>query len=189
MSGFLLHLLRHGAPDTPGLLLGRTDAAPTPAGLVACADQVASLAFSAIITSDLARAAAAARAIGAARGLPVRADRRWRELDFGQWDGMAPAQVDAGAMGRFWHDPDASAPPDGERWSTLVARVSAALDDLVPQATLVVTHGGAMRAALAALLGLDQPRLWAFDLPYGALLSLRVWPGADRSAQIIGLRS
>ena len=29
MSGFALHLLRHGAPATPGLLMGRTDGAPT----------------------------------------------------------------------------------------------------------------------------------------------------------------
>ncbi|MGE4431042.1 MAG: histidine phosphatase family protein [Sphingobium sp.] len=188
MSGFLLHLLRHGAPETPGLLMGRTDGAPTPAGIAACVDQVKDMAFATIITSDLSRAAAAAQAIGGERNLPVWVDPRWRELDFGQWDGMAPAQVDAQAMERFWNDPDASPPPDGERWSALVARVSSALDDLPPQETLVITHGGAMRAALAALLGFDQRQLWAFDLPYGALLSLRVWPGAPRSGQIIGLR-
>ena len=31
MSGFALHLLRHGAPETPGLLMGRTDGYYTPA--------------------------------------------------------------------------------------------------------------------------------------------------------------
>jgi len=53
--------------------------------------------------------------------------------------------------------------------------------------TLVVAHGGAMRAALALLCGFTQSQLWAFDLPYGALLSLRAWPGPPRSAQIMGL--
>ena len=75
----------------------------------------------------------------------------------------------------------------GERWSALVTRVSAALADLAPVPTLVVTHGGAMRAALHSLCGFDQRQLWAFDLPYASLLSLRVWPGERPGAQIAGL--
>ena len=187
MTGFFLHLLRHGAPETPGLLLGRTDAAPTPDGIVACASQVEDLAFDAILSSDLARAERTAEAIGSARGLTVTRDPRWRELDFGVWDGLAPAAIAEAEIGRFWSDPDSHPPPGGERWSALLARVTAALDDLPARDTLVVTHGGAMRAALAGLFGFDQRQLWSFDLPYGALLSLRVWPGAPRSAQIVGL--
>jgi hypothetical protein len=41
VSAFRLHLLRHGAPEVPGLLLGRTDAAPTGAGVAACGRAVA----------------------------------------------------------------------------------------------------------------------------------------------------
>ena len=40
MAEFLLHLLRHGAPETPGLLMGRTDGLPTPEGIAACMAQV-----------------------------------------------------------------------------------------------------------------------------------------------------
>lgn len=69
------------------------------------------------------------------------------------------------------------------------ARVSDATDALAPVDTLVVTHGGAMRAALHHLCGFDLRQLWAFDLPYGALLSLRIWRGAQPGAQIIGLRA
>ena len=78
-------------------------------------------------------------------------------------------------------------PPGGESWSALVARVAAAIDELAPVPTLVVTHGGAMRAALHILCGFDQRQLWAFDLPYAARLSLNVWPGERPSAQIAGL--
>lgn len=187
MSGFLLHLLRHGAPETPGLLMGRTDGDPTAEGIAACIDQVADIPFGQIISSDLSRATLAAEAIGNARGTPVRSDPRWRELDFGDWDGLAASQIDSAALGRFWNDPDGCPPPKGERWSCLAGRVSAALGDLPQESTLVVTHGGAMRAALACLLGFDQRQVWAFDLPYGALLSLRVWSEPVRSAQIVGL--
>lgn len=187
MTGFLLHLMRHGAPEIPGLLMGKTDGAPTAVGIAACVAQVSDLPFEAIIASDLRRAAHAAQAIGDARNVSVQIDPRWRELDFGAWDGLLPSQVDPAAMNRFWDDPEGHPPPGGESWSTLVARVSAALDDVPACNTLVVAHGGAMRAALAALLGFEQRQLWAFDLPYNAVLSLRVWPGIPPSAQIVGL--
>lgn len=187
MTAFKLHLLRHGAPETPGLLMGRTDGVPTPEGIAACAAQAEDLDIDHLVASDLRRSREAGEAIGAATGLPLTIDPRWRELDFGGWDGKAASAVDRDAFGRFWDDPDANPPPGGERWSSLAQRVAAAIGDLAPVPTLVVTHGGAMRAALHALCGFDQRQLWAFDLPYAALLSLRIWPGERPNAQIAGL--
>lgn len=187
MTGFALHLLRHGAPETPGLLMGRTDGAPTADGIAACVAQAQDLGIERLIASDLRRSRAAGEAIGAALGVPLIIDPRWRELDFGDWDGEAASTVDRDAFGRFWDDPDANPPPGGERWSALVARVSVAIVDLLPVPTLIVAHGGTMRAALNSLCGFDQRQLWTFDLPYAALLSLRVWPGERPGAQIAGL--
>lgn len=187
MTPFILHLLRHGEPDLPGRMLGRTDAAPTPAGIEACRAQATGLGIEAVVSSDLARARLAAEAIGRDCGLPVTIDPRWRELDFGAWDGHAPSMIDQAALGRFWDDPDACPPPGGERWSALVARVAAAIAALPVRTTLVVTHGGAMRAALARHCGFDQRQIWAFDLPYASLLSLKVWPGEPPSAQIVAM--
>ena len=189
MTGFALHLLRHGAPATPGLLMGRTDGAPTHDGIAACVAQAGGIGIERLIASDLRRSREAGDAISAASGLPLAVDPRWRELDFGDWDGKAANMIDRDAIGRFWDDPDANPPPGGEGWSALVARIAAAIADLAPVPTLVVTHGGAMRAALHILCGFDQRQLWAFDLPYAALLSLHVWPGEPPSAQIAGLRS
>lgn len=166
--------------------MGRTDGAPTPEGVAACIDRARDLAVEQVVASDLQRSRRAAEAI--AQAAPVTIDPRWRELDFGDWDGKAPGDIDPEALMRFWQDPNANPPPGGERWSALVARIDAALHALAPVSTLVVTHGGAMRAALHRLCGFDQRQLWAFDLPYTALLSLRVWPGDTPSAQIIGLR-
>ena len=187
MTGFALHLLRHGAPETPGLLMGRTDGAPTAAGIAACVARAEGLGIECLVASDLRRCRAAGEAIGDATGLPLTIDPRWRELDFGDWDGQAASVIDREALGRFWDDPDAYPPPGGERWSALVSRVSAAIAELAPVPTLIVTHGGAMRAALHILCGFDQRQLWAFDLPYAARLSLNVWPGERPSAQIAGL--
>jgi alpha-ribazole phosphatase len=191
MEPFVLHLLRHGEPEIAGRMMGRTDVAPTQAGIEACRaqvqEQVRHLGIEHVIGSDLRRAHRAATTIAQALNLSVSVDSRWREMDFGDWDGLATADIDQAALGRFWSDPDGHPPPGGERWSALAGRVGAALDELASRTTLIVTHGGAMRAALAHLCGFEQRQTWAFDLPYAALLSLKIWPGTPRSARIVGL--
>lgn len=187
MSNYLLHLLRHGAPEIPGLLMGRTDGLPTKAGIAACVNRVASLEIEVLIASDLARTRMAAEAIAKRTGHSLQIDPRWRELDFGQWDGSAPSQIDSTALARFYDNPTENPPPEGEHWATLTNRIASAIENLSPRPTLVITHGGAMRAALANLCGFDHRQVWSFDLPYASLLTLRVWPGAPTSAQIVGL--
>ena len=188
MSGaVLLHLLRHGAPELTGRMLGRTDSPVTAEGLAACLARVKPLEFKALLCSDLMRSQAIADAIGRERGLTPTTDARWRELDFGDWDGLAAAEIDAAALQRFWDDPDGAPPPGGERWSDLVARITDAIEDLKPGTSLIVTHGGAIRAALKSLCGFGLRELWAFDLPYAALITLRIWP--DLTAQIVALQT
>lgn len=187
MTPFALHLLRHGAPEIPGRMLGRTDVASTPEGIAACVEQARDLGIATLIASDLSRARAAGEAIARHAHVPLQIDPRWRELDFGAWDGLPSSAIDPATLGRFWDDPDMHPPPGGERWSSLVARVAAAIGGLDTATTLVVTHGGAIRAALHWLCGFEQRQLWAFDLPYGAMLSLRLWPGERPSAQMVGL--
>ena len=186
MTPFTLHLMRHGAVEGEGRLIGSSNVPSTPAGDALCLARAEGLAFTHLLSSDLIRARRPAGMLAAARGVTLTPDPAWRELDFGSWEGLAPAELPADAMAAFWADPDRSPPPGGERWSALVARVGAALDR-IDRDTLVITHGGAIRAALAHLFGFSAGQCWALDLPYSALLSLRIWPGEPRSAQITGL--
>lgn len=183
----MLYLMRHGAPEVAGRMLGRTDDPATEAGIAACVARAEGLEVKRIHASDLIRARACATAIGEPRAIAIEVDPRWRELDFGAWDGLAPAAVDPAGLAAFYEDPDASPPPDGESWSALQGRVAQALAAIPPVSTLVVTHGGAIRAALADLCGFDRRQIWSFDLPYAALVSLRIWPGPMRTVQIVGL--
>ncbi len=182
MTGFRLHLLRHGEPELTGRMLGRTDSPATAGGITACVARASGLDVTRRIASDLSRARACAEAIG-----PAEIDPRWRELDFGDWDGLAAGEIEPEALARFWNDPDTAPPPGGERWSDLVARVRSAIAALPPEPTLVVTHGGAIRAALHVLCGFDLRATWSFALPYAALVTLEVWDGMPRSAQVTGL--
>lgn len=178
--------MRHGVPQMAGRLLGHLDAPPEAAGIAACVDRARGLDFARVVTSDLARAMAPGVLIAAERGVAHAIDARWRELHFGAWEGADPADLPGELLARFWDDPNGSPPPGGERWADLTARVGAALADL-NGAALILCHAGSMRAALSVLCGFDVRQGWAIDLPYAAVLSLRVWPGEPLSGQIVGL--
>lgn len=186
MSERIVHLLRHGPPQRTGLLLGHTDEPALDPDCPQIRATVKRLPIAQVVASDLARASRQAVNLARHLGVPVRFDSGWRELAFGAWDGLAPEVLDSDALDRFWNDPEGHPPPGGERWSSLCGRVGTSLAALKTD-TLVVTHGGAMRAALAVLTGLDHRAGWALDLPYRALLSLRIWPGVPTSGHVIGL--
>ncbi len=186
MTAFTVHLMRHGAVEACGLLIGSTDMPSTAAGDAACIARSQSLCFTRVESSDLIRARRPAESVAALRGVPCTADPEWRELDFGAWDGHATADLTPADMARFWADPDGNPPPGGERWSGLVARAGAAFDRINDD-TLVLTHAGTMRAVLGYACGFSSGQCWAFDLPYACVLTLKVWPGDMRSVQITGL--
>ncbi|AMK25424.1 histidine phosphatase family protein [Sphingobium sp. TKS] len=186
MSTFPLHLMRHGAPQLAGRLLGHLDAPPEAEGIALCVERARGLDFARVVTSDLARARAPGAIIAAERGVGHGVDSRWRELHFGRWEGADPATLPSADLARFWDDPDGFPPPEGESWTDLCGRIRDGLGDL-GEPVLVICHAGAMRAALAVLCGFDVWQGWAVDLPYGAVLSLQVWPGEQPSAQITGL--
>ncbi|MEL7739816.1 histidine phosphatase family protein [Citromicrobium bathyomarinum] len=186
-----LYLLRHGPPLRTGLMLGHHDGPAAPGAHRALVEHAEGLCAAEVVSSDLSRASDGARAIADARALELRIDPRWRELDFGKWDGKPSAALDPRQLKDFWADPDANPPPDGERWSDLRSRVGNAIADL-DRPAIVVSHAGAIRAAVSVLTGLDHRGVWAFDLPYGAALSIRVWRGEGSepaSGQIVGLRT
>jgi len=183
MTGRVLHLLRHGAVEQAGRLIGHSDVAPTPEGLAACRTKARGLQVGQVIASDLFRARLAGEQIAQDLGLDLRLDPRWRELNFGAWEGRDPADLGA-QIQPFWDDPQANPPPGGESWSDVQGRVAQALRSIDADA-LVITHAGPMRAALALLLGLTYRQSWAFHLPYAALISLRLW---GDGAQVTGLQ-
>ncbi len=144
----------------------------------------------AIYTSDLARARETAEVIGEALGLPVRVDPRLRERDQGEWDGVLTDDVQARypeAYTRMLIDPLNSGPPGGETGRQVLARVTAALDDIAAchpgRRVVVVTHSGPIALVhWLAAAGLDpaffRPGAESGP-PNGAVVPL-IWPPAGR---------
>ncbi|MCC6008355.1 MAG: histidine phosphatase family protein [Rhodobacteraceae bacterium] len=85
-----------------------------------------------VVSSDLVRATATADAL--ADGRPrLPATKALREIHFGEWEGLTFSQIEARdpeTARAFWTEPGDVAPPGGESWNRMEARVSAFVDDV-----------------------------------------------------------
>ena len=106
------------------------------------------------LSSDLTRAVQTAELLGLG-GAPT--DQRWREIDIGDWAGHTLDELDRADVAA-WQRGEL-APPNAETFAELQARVAAAVDELLGEDVIVVTHGGCVRAATAHLTGADPRRL------------------------------
>ena len=113
------------------------------------------------VSSDLARAAETARIVLGARAVPLWLDPDWREMQFGDWEGLTWEAIRAANP-----DLDASGattvkrytPGGGESFEELARRVGRAVQRVVAEtpehgAALVATHAGPLHALLDVLLG------------------------------------
>ncbi|MBI3458185.1 MAG: histidine phosphatase family protein [Candidatus Rokubacteria bacterium] len=102
--------------------------------------------------SPLRRAVETARCLGAPAPL---LDPRLMERHYGAWQGLTWGEVDAFPQESGWH----ARPPGGESLVEVLARVRAWLEERAqapgPDTWIVVTHGGVIRALLAATVGWD----------------------------------
>jgi alpha-ribazole phosphatase len=179
-------LIRHADPEDEarGRCYGRLDVGLSAAGLAraeALARRLKPLELAALYASPRLRARQTAAAICTARALePVR-DDRLRELDFGEFEGRTydDIQREQPEFFRRWMaSPTKVRFPAGESYAELRERVSATLDSLrtihVGHMFAVVSHGGVVRAALAALLRLPDENAFALDVGY-ARVSVVDW--------------
>ncbi|MFP5308980.1 MAG: histidine phosphatase family protein [Actinomycetes bacterium] len=159
---------------------GAALAARLAAALPAADDLTHDLAHERVVSSPARRCLQTA----AGAGLAVDAtDPRLAELDFGAWTGRAMEEVwdaERDVMSRWMADPRVPT-PDGEGWDDLATRVTAALDDLREpgRTTLVVTHGGVVRCAVATVLGAPPEAAWRLDVAPCSLTVLRTGPTGD----------
>lgn len=136
-----LVLTRHGLTDRsyPEQHLGqRIDISINAAGRQeadALRLRLAPVTFDRVITSTLFRARETAEIV-ARRGVPIEADPRLREMDYGAWEGLTYAQIDATdrVFRQSWVErPDELACPGGESAADVARRVTSFLEDLLDE--------------------------------------------------------
>lgn len=164
----LLYFVRHGrtTQNTEKRFQGHsdTDLDETGRWQADClARRMTEYAINAVYTSDLARARQTAATLARHLGLNAIARSDLREIDVGQAVGMTKADL-------MHHYPELFAEgwhrvpfPGGESYDQAADRVARAAREIAAghagQRVAVVTHGGAIRGAIAGLVGITLPTL------------------------------
>jgi len=168
-----LILLRHGetAWNRERRYQGWTDTPLSAEGLVqaeAAARELKEHAFAAVYASPLQRARDTAAAIAAPHGLEVETDPAFKELAFGQWEGLTLDEARAGFPTIYdgWaKTPHLFSPPGGESLAQARERVLAGLDRLraghPDKIVCLVAHGIPVRILILEVLGLGLDRIWS----------------------------
>lgn len=148
--------LLYGQMDVPICELRRVRDAPRYAALAQVLPRPAQW-----VVTPLSRTSLTAEAIMSAGYGPVtpRVEASLIEQDFGTWQGMRMDKfAERGTQHPFWPVGGDEQPPEGESFAQLRQRVGAGLErlraDHEGQHVVAVSHGGAIRAAIAHALDL-----------------------------------
>jgi ribonuclease H / adenosylcobalamin/alpha-ribazole phosphatase len=179
-------LLRHG--QTPMSVerryAGTSDVPLTSVGLQqaeAAAKRLASAELDVIMTSPLQRARQTAERV-AACGAPVVVDEGFRETDFGIWEGLTFAEVRErwpAELAAWLADPSV-APPSGESFDAVAARVGDALTRVLavyPQRrVLIVSHVTPIKTLITNALLAPAAAMYRMHLDVAALSEIDWYP-------------
>ncbi|AXT84616.1 bifunctional RNase H/acid phosphatase [Aeromicrobium sp. A1-2] len=188
-------LLRHGVTTSTERKLfcgsGGSDPGLTEAGrqqAEAAATWIERLGgIDAVVSSPLRRTQETAGSVARALSLEVQVEPGLAEASFGDWDGHSFAQI----MQRWpteleeWLGSTAVAPPGGETFDAVHARVSAARDRLVEsyagQTIVAVSHVTPIK--LLVRLALDAPMqvIYKMELAPASITTIQWWPDGAAS--------
>ncbi|MEL7215007.1 MAG: histidine phosphatase family protein [Pseudomonadota bacterium] len=159
--------VRHG-PTHAKAAIGWTDLPADLSDAPRLARLSAALPDAPILTSDLTRAVATGDAIADARPR-LGETQALREIHYGAWEGLPFGEIAErwpDLSRAYWSDPGDVAPPEGESWTALAARVEGEIEarNGTHQDIIVVAHMGVILAALAHASGLPPARALSFEI-------------------------
>ena len=168
-----IFLMRHGQPDW-GDEPRYTGATDVPLGDLGerqarrLAERLAGEHLDAVYSTGLLRTDATAEAITRGRGLRVEIVPELREINFGEWEGLTRAEIEArygDLLAVRDRDPATVRCPGGENYQDLAARALPAFHALARKhaadAIALVAHQATNRTILAEVLGLPLERVRA----------------------------
>jgi alpha-ribazole phosphatase len=166
-----LTLVRHTRPLLAGLCAGLSEVELAPSFAAEAAAVAGGIGSAArIVSSPLGRCRRLADDLGHRLGLPVALDDRWREMDFGSWEGRAWDALPRGELDAWAADLMHARPHGGESVAMLLERTRGAIEDWGGgEATLAVTHAGVIRAALFAA---GDAAAWQREIPFGGIFRM-----------------
>lgn len=133
-----------------------------------------------IITSPLLRCREFAFALGERHGIPVTVEPCFKEVGFGEWEGLSHDMVKidrVDAYRAFLRDPVNCRPQGAESLDGFMQRVGtaydAALDRYQGQHCLIVAHAGVIRAVIAKTVHAAPTGLYRIKVSNGGITRIR----------------
>ena len=176
-----IDLIRHGEPEGGRMYRGQKDDPLSERGWHQMREATEGCAhWERVVSSPLRRCAHFAQEFADRRGLPLQIEEQFREISFGAWEGKSPTQleaVDPDGMRAFWSDPVLHWPEGAEPFDAFQRRIAAAWDRLLQDNagyhTLLVAHGGVIRAILFHVLGVPAKNFFRIQVPYASISRFR----------------
>lgn len=133
-----------------------------------------------ILSSPLQRCRAFAESLAQRHGLAVRVDERFREIGFGEWEGLGREQLQRERpeeYAAFYRDPVHARPPGAEDLDAFIGRVVEGYEALVEEQAgrhcLLVSHAGVMRAILGHVVQARPAGLYRMNIANAGLARIR----------------
>lgn len=175
-TGTVLYLVRHGRTEAnaTGRLQGRID---LPIDDVGRAQAAAVTSVVSKVDRVVCSPSLRTRQTAEVFGVEPELDERWLEMDYGDFDGVAMADVPRDMWAEWITNPDFR-PPGGESLQEMGDRVFAACDDLLEAARtsdiVVVSHATPIKAAMAWALGVDVTITWRSQIDQASITKILV---------------
>jgi alpha-ribazole phosphatase len=176
----MLYLMRHGAIEATKekRFVGQIDPSLSPDGRKQSemqGRQLRNIPFSGVWCSDLKRAYETAAIVCRDRGLTLQPAPELREINLGQWDGMAMSQIRE-QFPDLWQargeDIGHFRPHGAESFADLQQRAVPFIRRIAAQSAgnmLIVTHSGVIRVLLCQVLQMPLSLLFRIHLDYGGI--------------------
>lgn len=177
-----IDMIRHGEPIGGRRYRGQIDDPLSDKGWTQMREAVAEhRPWDVIISSTLSRCIGFARELGQRHGIEVKAESRFIEIGFGEWEGRTADELNQenpDQVHRFLVDPLNHTPPGAETLYEFEARIIDAwnemLDRHMGQHILLVGHAGMIRMILRHILDMPLERMYRIQVANAAITRIHV---------------
>ena len=177
-----IDMLRHGEPIGGRRYRGQLDDPLSDKRWAQMREAVAEhCPWDVIISSTLSRCMEFARELGQRHGLEVKAESRFIEIGFGEWEGRTADELNRekpGQVQRFLTDPLNNTPPGAETLYEFETRIIDAWNDVLQQHSgqhvLLVGHAGMMRMIMRYVLDMPLECMFRIQVANATITRVRV---------------
>ena len=157
------------------------------------AEVLKNLPIRAVYSSDLKRTQIGAKYVADEHNLKHIPCKEFRELAFGEWEGLSVAEVNRNYPGKLKErlkNIEQFRVEGGESFAQLRDRVIPKLKEIVSghpcDSVVILCHGGVIRTILAHILGISVKNLFRIHQPYSSVNIIQFYERGDPVVELMG---